>query len=168
MTDEQVISNINIYRIKINQIINGLDQCGAKIMTASEFIDYFIHDILDYSVLNNESNNFIKVSECFEIREVIKVVIQMIEDKTKMKNIQIKTVFKGENDDLSLIKTDKKRLTQVLLNIVNNALKFTSRDGQIEIVIEKIFDNKNQFSHVKFSVFDSGIGIRDEDKPKLF
>jgi signal transduction histidine kinase len=135
-------------------------------MTAGKFIDYFIHDVLDYSVLNNESNNFIKVMECFEIREVIKIVIQMIEDKTKMKNIEIRTIFKDTN--LSLIKTDKKRLTQVLLNLVNNALKFTSRGGKIEILIERVFNVNDQFSHVKFSVNDSGIGIKDEDKPKLF
>ena len=93
----------------MSQIITGLNQCGSKIRTAGSFIDFFIHDVLDYSVLNNESNNFIKVFESFEIREVIKIVIQMIEDKTKMKNIEIKTMFK--EDDLSIIKTDKKRLS---------------------------------------------------------
>ena len=64
-------------------------------MTAGQFIDYFIHDVLDYTVLNNEQNNFIKVSEVFEISEVLNIVIQMIEDKTKMKNIEIKTIFKS-------------------------------------------------------------------------
>ena len=138
-------------------------------MTAGLFIDYFIHDVLDYSVLSNETNKFIKVNECFEIKEAISIVIQMIEDKTKMKNIQIKTNFKQYfNDDFSYIKTDKKRLTQVLLNLVNNALKFTERNGQIEIYVEKVIDKSGRFSHIKFSVIDTGIGIKDEDKSKLF
>ena len=90
----------------------------------------------------------------------------MIEDKAKMKNIEIKTMFK--EDDLSIIKTDKKRLSQVLLNLVNNAIKFTSRNGKIEIFVEKVLDQNDQFTHVKFTVNDSGLGIKDQDKPKLF
>ena len=59
--------------------------------TAGQFIDFFIHDVLDYSVLNNQSKNFIKSPECFEIREAITTVVQMVEDKTLMKKIEIKT-----------------------------------------------------------------------------
>ena len=64
-------------------------------MTAGLFIDYFIHDVLDYTVLNNKQNNFTKKSEIFETSDVLNIVMQMIEDKTKMKNIEIKTVFKS-------------------------------------------------------------------------
>ena len=64
-------------------------------MTSGQFIDYFIHDVLDYTVLNNKQNKFFKKSEVFETSSVLNIVIQMIEDKTKMKNIEIKTVFKS-------------------------------------------------------------------------
>ena len=77
--------------------------------TASQFIDFFIHDVLDYSVLFNKSKNFIKTEDNFDILEVITTVIQMIEDKTKMKSIEIKTLLKDA--DFIKIKTDKKRLT---------------------------------------------------------
>ena len=56
----------------------------------------------------------------------------------------------------------------MLLNIVNNALKFTPREGEIKIKIEKIKDIGNKITHIKISVTDSGIGVKDEDKPKLF
>ena len=79
-------------------------------MVAGQFIDFFIHDVLDYSVLNNSSKQFIKTNEVFETKEAISNVIQMVEDKTKMKNIEIRTTFKDEND-IKYIKTDKKRLT---------------------------------------------------------
>lgn len=71
MTDEQVSENISIYRDKMNEMIDGINQCGSKLMTAGQFIDFFIHDVLDYSVLNSESKNFIKINEVFEIKEVI-------------------------------------------------------------------------------------------------
>ena len=83
-----------------------------------------------------------------------------------MKKIEIKSNFIG--NEISIIKTDKKRLTQVLLNIINNALKFTSREGNIQIKIENIKDVYGKITHIKISVSDTGIGIKDEDKPKLF
>ena len=83
-----------------------------------------------------------------------------------MKKIEIRSQF---NDlDTCIIKTDKKRLTQVLLNLINNALKFTPREGDIQIKIENVKNKNNTITHIKVSVTDSGIGIKDEDKPKLF
>jgi signal transduction histidine kinase len=140
--------------------------CGEKIKTAGQFIDFFIHDILDYSVLENQEGNFIKTPECFEIREALTTVLEMVEDKTNMKKIEILTEFKDPT--MTTIKTDKKRLTQVILNLVSNALKFTMRDGNIKICISDIKDQHNNVTHVKVTVADTGIGIKNEDKPKLF
>ena len=89
----------------------------------------------------------------------------MVEDKTVMKKIEITTSF---DSDIRVIKTDKKRLTQVLLNLVNNALKFTPREGDIQIGIENVSDDLDNLTHLRVSVTDSGIGIKDEDKQKLF
>ena len=61
-----------------------------------------------------------------------------------------------------MIKTDYKRLQQVLLNLFSNAIKFTDRRGKIEIVA------KLKKSHVKIYVRDSGIGIKKENQSKLF
>jgi signal transduction histidine kinase len=69
---------------------------------------------------------------------------------------------------MTIIKTDKKRLTQVILNLVNNALKFTMREGNIQIRISDIKDQHNNVTHVMVTVTDTGIGIKNEDKPKLF
>ena len=53
LTNDEVISNIDGYRKKVNNIFEGLKTCGSKMKTAGQFIDFFIHDVLDYSVLNN-------------------------------------------------------------------------------------------------------------------
>jgi hypothetical protein len=48
------------YREKLDEVMDGLKMCGSKMKTAGQFIDYFIHDVLDYTVLNNKRNNFVK------------------------------------------------------------------------------------------------------------
>ena len=61
----------------------------------------------------------------------------------------------------ALITSDWKRIKQVLLNLLSNALKFTDV-GKIKFGVEI------QNSTLKFSVSDTGIGISDNDKMKLF
>lgn len=52
------------------EIYTGLQKCGKKMTAACDFIDFFVHDILDYSILNNNSK-FIADNEIFDIREAI-------------------------------------------------------------------------------------------------
>ena len=68
------------------------------------------------------------------------------------------------------MKTDQKRLQQILLNLVSNAIKFTDRNGKIMILVELISKNNGDSDHdkLRISVIDSGIGILKEDQDKLF
>ena len=61
-----------------------------------------------------------------------------------------------------MICTDQYRLQQVVLNLQSNALKFTSRNGRVDIRCKK--DNGN----ISVEVSDNGTGIKKEDIPKLF
>ena len=61
--------------------------------------------------------------------------------------------------------SDKCRIKQILLNLISNAVKFTFR-GAITLSISQVTKNNRHF--VEFSVKDTGIGIKDRDKPKLF
>ena len=61
------------------------------------------------------------------------------------------------------VTSDQRRLKQVIINLVSNALKFTN-EGSIRIEC----DFNHQTKHLEFSVIDTGIGMRKSDQVKLF
>ena len=76
--------------------------------SACMFIDFFVHDVLDYTILNKDSKNFIKNSSIFNVSKALTEINQIMEDKSRMKNIKIMIHFVGFNN--KSVKTDKKRL----------------------------------------------------------
>ena len=76
--------------------------------SASKFIDFFVHDVLDYTILNKDSKNFIKNSNNFNLKEAINEINHILEDKSVMKKVNIEIKFVCF-DDL-IVKTGKKRL----------------------------------------------------------
>jgi signal transduction histidine kinase len=134
--------------------------------SASKFIDFFVHDLLDYTILNKDAKNFIKNPTIFDINKALLEMCEILEDKSKMKNIEIDIKFKGFEDNNTMVKSDKKRMQQVILNLMSNALKFTDREGKIMLLVEKIMRDSGEF--LRISVVDSGVGIKEEDKSRLF
>ena len=84
---------------------------GKKITSATKFIDFFVHDILDYTILNKKESNFTKDIKVFSAKKAINEITEILEDKTKMKEIRVRTIFKGFETEIKkfLIKTDLKR-----------------------------------------------------------
>ena len=134
---------------------------SKKISSAAKFIDFFVHDMLDYTVLTKKAQNFAKQIGVFDAKEAIEELATIMEDKVLLKNIDLATEFQGFDANQPLVKSDRKRFQQVLLNLVSNAVKFTE-NGTIRIVVERLEN------FVRASVVDSGIGIKPEDQPKLF
>jgi hypothetical protein len=73
----------------MNNIHEGLHTCTKKIVSASKFIDYFVHDMLDYTILNKDEKNFTKTIEKFNIKNAIYEIIEILEDKISMKSLQV-------------------------------------------------------------------------------
>lgn len=65
-----------------------------------------------------------------------------------------------------MVKTDRRRLQQVLLNIQSNALKFTEKNGSVTIFYTLY--KQDGKSYVEVQVKDTGLGIKRKDKSKLF
>lgn len=115
-----------------------------------------INDILDFQKL--ESGKMVFNIQKNDINEIVKEVGNTMATLANQKNLQF-TLELEEN--LPKLSFDKDKIIQVLTNLVSNAIKFTNEGG---ITIKT--DSKN--SGVYVSVSDTGMGIKEDDLPKLF
>ena len=100
--------------------------------SASMYIDHFVHDMLDYSILSKGGEKLEKTISKFDVRKSISEIIEIQEDKIEMKNIDVQRKFNGFFDNFNIC-TDKRRFQQIFLNILSNAAKYTNRNGKILI-----------------------------------
>lgn len=85
---------------------------------------------------------------------------------TRLANKNIKYILNVDNDIPSKLYGDSTKIFQIVLNLLTNAIKYTEV-GRISLNIEKNIVN-NKTVNLKFTVSDTGFGIKDEDKPKVF
>ena len=80
--------------------------------SATKFIDFFVHDILDYTILKKDGPNFTKNISLFNVKDAVSEIIETLDDKVKMKDIVIEERYIGWDHSLSamaIVKTDQKR-----------------------------------------------------------
>lgn len=119
-------------------------------------------DILDVSKIESSSLKLSKTP--MELNEVIQTVINDFENGSKLeRNKNVKIFFQPKNS--IIVSVDKDRISQVLSNLLNNALKFTKK-GTVMININLDEDKNNKA--VKVTIQDTGIGITQELMPHLF
>lgn len=76
---------------------------------SSNLIDYFVHDLLDYTILSNNVENFMKDSQFFDIGECINQIFEILEDKILLKMILVEIKLIGFSES-NFVYTDKKRM----------------------------------------------------------
>ncbi|MCW2276863.1 ABC transporter substrate-binding protein [Heliophilum fasciatum] len=134
----------------------------TKINTSSISLLRIINDILDFSKI--ESGNLTMESIDFHLDEVISHVVDMVTIEATRKNIELVCTLPDQLPPVLI--GDPIRLTQVLLNLVNNAVKFTS-SGSVRIAVEQVTAD-NQCCRIKCAVSDTGIGLSPEQISNLF
>ena len=133
-----------------------------KIQSSSKALLGIINDILDFSKIEADKLTIEYVD--FDLEDVMNDLSSMVSYKGQEKKLEM--VFSIAPDvPLSLI-GDPLRLTQVLVNLVNNAVKFTAK-GEI-VVNVKIEDDAEGVIILRFDVRDTGIGLTEEQLVNLF
>jgi PAS domain S-box-containing protein len=129
---------------------------------SGESLLHIINDILDFTKLDSGKIELSSID--FNLRELTQSLYQSFSYKSKEKNI----VFDVEYDQRMpfYVKGDNFRLSQVLNNLISNAIKFT-KEGFVKLKVDLVENNGTNFI-TRFSVIDSGIGIAEEKQEKIF
>lgn len=146
---------------KLNEVqLNYMDIVNKS---ANSLLD-LLTDILDFSKI--EAGRLELNIEKLDIHELIGQALDIIKYKAKEKKLELLMNISPEVP--AFIYSDQVRLRQILVNLLGNAVKFTDY-GEIEIRIEKLYHNfiSGQCA-VRFSVRDTGIGIKPENRKRIF
>ncbi|MBQ7506148.1 MAG: response regulator [Lachnospiraceae bacterium] len=151
--DEMIIRDTRDARIK---------RYALDIKSAGNTLLSLINDILDLSKI--QAGEFEIVPIEYGLASVLNDVINITKSRAAQKNLEYEV---SVAEDLpSGLYGDEIRIRQVMLNIINNAIKYTE-EGKISIRVSGE-DRKDETLTLVIRVRDTGIGIREEDREKLF
>jgi len=133
-----------------------------KIQTSANALLGIINDILDFSKI--EAGKLDMEAVDFQLEDTLDNISTLVGIKTQEKGLEL--LFKTDPSVPTALVGDPLRLGQILINLSNNAVKFTNT-GEIVVSTELVKKDKAQVA-LKFSVRDSGIGMTAEQVAKLF
>ncbi len=123
----------------------------------AERLERLIEDILALSEI--ESKKFNDLNERFNIKDTIDEVMIILESQYRQKKLDIKFSIEDEQCELNV---DRNRFKQMVLNILENAMKYTPEKGVIEISVSRMTGG------ISLSVSDNGMGIPKESLDRIF
>jgi len=154
---------IGIYNVlKQTELTEEQNNFLDIINTSGHNLISLIDDILDLSKI--EAGTLILENDLFNLRNEINKIVKLLIFKSKGKGIQLITNF--DNNIPEYLHCDKGRFKQILVNLTNNAIKYTKK-GSVSINTQ-LLEEDDKTTLIKFSVIDTGIGITNENQKNLF
>jgi len=137
--------------------VNHIISSGTHLLT-------LINEILDISRI--EAGRITLSLEPVQLSSVIHEMIDIIQPNASKRNLRVE--FEQSPSNLLYVKADRQRLKQVLLNLINNAVKYNREEGSVTLRTELHQVFAPDATMVRVSVTDSGVGISQEEFSKLF
>jgi PAS domain S-box-containing protein len=134
----------------------------TAIKMSGDALIVLINDILDLAKVDAGKMTFEKTP--FKLKLSINAMLHLFETKIQEKNLKLITNY--DKNIPEVLVGDSVRLHQIILNLLSNAIKFTNK-GKITVSINLMFENEDKVT-IKFSVADTGIGIKDTKIEKVF
>ncbi len=139
---------------------------AGMIFHSSEILLSLIEDILDFSKIEAGKIELERID--FDLKKLIEKITNILRIKADEKGLVLRTCFSP--DVPRFLKGDANRLRQIILNLVNNAVKFTEK-GELSVSVETgpaEFAADNSTIALDFSISDTGIGIPEDRLKRLF
>jgi two-component system, OmpR family, sensor histidine kinase VicK len=124
------------------------------------------NDILDVTKI--ESKTFKLNKTHFSLNDLLSSVVDEYKENIDKANINVRLLHNETDNEFFLIEADRQRITQVVSNLLDNAIKFTKGKGEDVEVIAKRESKKVDREIVVVNIKDTGSGIDTEILPKLF
>jgi len=139
----------------------SVKEYAKDISTASESLLEIVNDILDFSKIESGMLEIVNVE--YNLGELIAEVTTLINMRAENKGLKLKILVNPELPQR--IYGDEKRIREVMINILNNAVKYTD-EGKITLKVDG--EVENQMLSLSISISDTGHGIKKEDIEKIF
>jgi len=150
----EVLSNDIFGKLNKEQLkaLTDIDESGRHLLD-------LINDILDISKITVGQLG-LEIKPVF-VKQVCEAGMRLIEREAQKKHLRVSTSF---DSTVTIIKADERRLRQMLVNLLSNSVKFTPDGGSIGLEVIGYIENEQ----VEFTIWDTGIGISQEQMSKLF
>lgn len=132
--------------------------CLSKINTASKQLLSLINDVLDMSRI--ESGKIVLNEEEFNLPDEVDGILTVYKEQMNMKGVRF--TLNMLNIEHESVKGDPTRLSQILSNIIGNAVKFTPSGGEIKFQVSESPTQRESVYNYKFAIEDNGIGMSPE------
>jgi signal transduction histidine kinase/CheY-like chemotaxis protein len=133
------------------------------ISRSGEHLLSLINDVLDMSKI--EAGRIELNPHSFDLGRLLDTTHEMLKLKATTKGLEL--LFEQHSNVPLHIRTDEKKLRQVLINLLNNAIKFTA-DGRVTLRVKANTETEDAIHHLIFEIEDTGMGIASEELDTLF
>jgi len=149
--------------LKSTPVTEEQEEFITVIENSSDNLLTIVNDILDLSKIKADKIELENIS--FNAVEKFESAIESYGARAAEKDIELGVYV--DPDIPSELIGDPTKISQIIVNLISNAIKFTGSRGEVDVRIEKLSESDKE-STVKFSVRDTGIGITDDQKKKIF
>ncbi len=149
--------------LKSTEVTEEQEEFISVIEHSSENLLNIVNDILDLSKIKADKIELESIP--FDPIEKFEASVESYAARAAEKDIEFGVYVDPELP--SEVIGDPTKISQVIVNLISNAIKFTKVNGKVDVLIEKLSEGDHDTT-VKFSVKDNGIGITEEQKSKIF
>jgi len=150
--------------LKRDRLLSSSQQSGISVIERSgKHLLGLINDILDLSKFESKQAISHKTHYLFE--NSLNDIANMLRIKAQEKRLSFQTQF--DKNLPRAVYADEKKISQILINLLGNAIKFTDQ-GQITFKVACLEENKTDDQTIRFIIEDTGVGIEQDDIEKIF